>query len=195
MEDTDRFAGKYRIQSDRLQDWDYAGSGCYFITICTRHKITYFGEIIEDEVRLSEIGLVVEQEWERTGAKRANIVLDVYVIMPNHFHAILSIRRGQLADTNSVETLRATSLRGYAKSDDAVKFSDISPKAGSLGTILRAFKAAVTRKVRRMGHSNFAWQRGYYDHIIRDEEDLNRIREYIQRNPLRWALDPYHPSD
>ena len=193
-EERDRFAGKYRIHSDRLPDWDYAGPGWYFITICTKHKVPCFGEITEDKVRLSEIGLIVEQEWEKTGVKRSNIILDKYVIMPKHFHAIISIRREQPVDPSSVETLRATSLRSIAQDDQPSRFTEISPKAGSLGTILRAFKAVVTRKARIMGHSDFAWQLGYYEHIIRDEEDLNRIRETIQLNPLRWALDPYHPS-
>jgi REP element-mobilizing transposase RayT len=92
----------------------------------------------------------------------------------------------------AVETPHATSLRGDAKRDVLGQdLSEISPKSGSLGVVVRSYKAAVTRQARRLSFPHFAWQRGFYDHIIRDDRDLDRVREYIRLNPAKWALDRY----
>jgi REP element-mobilizing transposase RayT len=95
-----------------------------------------------------------------------------------------------------VETLHATSLRNNLDAlTSSQRMSHISPKPGSLGAVIRSYKSSVTRWARRHDCPDFAWQRGYYDHIIRGEKDLARIRSYIQNNPLEWSLDPYHKHE
>jgi len=178
----DRFKGLYRVESDRLQDWDYSDPACYHITICTRKKVAFFGEIIREKMLLSHIGVIVQEEWKRTERIRPNVTLDQFVIMPNHIHAIVCLRKGHLQKTEPVET-----PRWGVSSMDSRRW-----KPGTLGAIINQFKGKCTKCIRRIGYPNFAWQRGYYDHIIRDEGDLRRIRRYIRLNPLKWSLDPYH---
>jgi REP element-mobilizing transposase RayT len=180
-----RFMGRYRTESDRLRDWDYAASGAYFVTICTKGKRPFFGEVIDDAVRLSPIGQIAEQEWRRTETLRPNVSLDEFIIMPNHLHGIIVLPEG-------VETFCKTSLQRPDWYAHAKTMSALSPRAGSLGVIIRSYKGAVTRWARAHGYPHFAWQRGYYDHIIRGPHDLDRIRHYIQHNPAKWALDKYH---
>ncbi len=183
MKKTDhRFKGKYRVESSRLPDWDYAESGSYFITLCCKDRLSFFGKIISADVNLSEIGKIVQEEWLRTESIRPNVSLDEFVIMPNHFHAIIQIQKVHTSKTETVETHRGASLqRTYLKRP---------PK--SLGSIIANFKGSVTRRVRALSNSQFAWQPGYYDHVIRDEEDLDRIRRYIRRNPVKWSMDLYY---
>jgi len=85
------FKNKYRIESSRLKDWDYSKDGAYFVTICTHDMKNYFGKVIEDKVILTNIGKIVNNEWLRTKEIRENILLDEYIVMPNHFHGILMI--------------------------------------------------------------------------------------------------------
>jgi REP element-mobilizing transposase RayT len=177
-----RFRDEYRVESDRLQDWDYSDSAWYHVTICTKNKEPFFGEIVEEEMRLSPLGMIVEEEWKRTEHLRPNVSLDEFTIMPNHFHAILQIASDHHMKTESVETPRwgvsATELRQW--------------KPGTLGAIINQFKGICTKRIRSIDHPEFAWQRGYYDHIIRDDGDLRRIRRHIRLNPVKWSLDPYH---
>jgi REP element-mobilizing transposase RayT len=180
-----RFMRRYRTESDRLQDWDYAAPGAYFVTMCTQRKRPFFGEIIDDAVRLSPIGQIAEQEWRRTETLRPNLSLDEFIIMPNHLHGIIVLSEG-------VETFCKTSLQRPESHAHDKTMSAISPRAGSLGVIIRSYKGAVTRWARANGYPHFAWQRGYHDHIVRDQRDLDRIRRYIRQNPLKWALDKYH---
>jgi REP element-mobilizing transposase RayT len=180
-----RYVGRYRIESDRLQHWDYASSAWYFITICTKKKEAFFGEIIKDEMQLSPLGTIVEEEWKRTRDIRSNVTLDEYVIMPNHLHAILQIVVIHPLETEPVETHSCASLQS----------NTLRRPPRSLGAIIAGFKSAVTKRIRATGRHDFAWQRGYYDHIIRNGGDLHRIRRYIHLNPLKWSLDPYHLTD
>jgi REP element-mobilizing transposase RayT len=181
----DRFKGSFRIESDRLQEWDYAESAWYHITICTKNKEPFFGEIVHDEMRLSRLGVIVEEEWKHTERLRLNVSLDEFIVMPNHFHAIVCIINDSLPITNPVETPRwgvsATASRHW--------------KPGTLGSIINQYKGKCTKRIRSKGHPDFAWQRRYHDHVIRDEGDLHRIRRYIRLNPLQWSLDPFHLPD
>ncbi|MGD8812877.1 MAG: hypothetical protein PVI78_00215 [Anaerolineales bacterium] len=160
----------------RLTSWDYTSPGWYFITISTKDRHPFFGEVIEDAVQYSPIGRIVEKEWKKLPLKRPHLRIDEWVIMPNHMHGILILER---------ELHRASRW-------DAPTRARL--KAGSLGAIINHFKSNCTKRIRAAGFSHFAWQRGFYDHIIRDDGDLERIRRYIRNNPLKWALDPYHPQ-
>ena len=127
-------------------------------------------------MRLSEAGQVVAEEWLKTANLRPYVTLDESVVMPNHFHRILWVDETPKEGT----ARRAPTMERFGK-----------PVAGSLPTITGAFKAAVTRRINALRNSGKGevWQRGYYEHVIRDDASLNRIREYIMSNPLNWEFD------
>ena len=166
-------------RSIRLPGYDYAQPGAYFITLCTRQRECLFGEIRDGAMRLNEAGQIVAREWRTTAQIRENIELDAWVVMPNHLHGILVI----------------SDCRGTARCAPAIeRFGQ--PVAGSIPTIVRSFKAAVTKHINNL-HSTSAvplWQRNYWEHVIRDKADLHRIREYIENNPASWELDALHPA-
>jgi putative transposase len=170
-----KYKGRFQTETTRLKDWDYSTTGWYFVTICTRNQKPYFGEVIDSEFHFSLAGIIVAEEWVRTEALRPIVSLDEWVIMPNHLHGIIIIE--------DVETPR----RGVCT--NASKW-----KANSLGSIINQFKGACTRRIRKAGNTDFTWQSRYFDHIIRNEVALRRIRRYIQENPLKWALDRYYQA-
>jgi putative transposase len=170
---------KHQRRSIRLKDYDYSQAGAYFVTICTYNKKCIFGNVVNGEMQPNEWGRVVEEEWLKTADIRENVELDVFVVMPNHFHGILV-----LVDKCRGTVHRAPTLEQFSK-----------PTSGSLPTIIRYFKSATTRRINDLrGTSHMAlWQRNYYEHVIRNENDLGEIREYIVNNPLRWDLDSENP--
>ena len=179
------FKNKYRIETTRLRDWDYRNAGYYFVTICTKNRIQALGGIEGVDLRLSAVGEIAAQCWLEIPDHHPGAALDEFVIMPNHVHGIIVL----------VETLHATSLQPHATSliqqppqTTPERMSAISPKTGSLGSVMRSYKSAVSRLARLAGHE-FGWQERYWDHIVRDNQEFNRIRKYILQNPVKWKLD------
>ena len=161
-------------RSVRLQDYDYRQSGVYFITVCAFRQVCRFGEIRNGQPALNELGKTVQRCWLRIPEVRANVDLDAHVVMPNHLHGILAIRDDSASGDRS---MHAESLPGLLPD--------------SLGAIVGQFKRAVTIESRTFAPVPVRpiWQRNYYDHVIRSEESLNRIRRYIHENPARWRED------
>ncbi len=157
-------------KSIRLNHYDYSESGAYFITVCTKNFEHYFGNIQNGKMNLSMIGQIVHNEWIRTKQIRKNVALDEFIIMPNHFHGIIII--------NSVGAYWNTPLQRTFKSP-----------SNNLGAIVRSFKSSVKRWCNKNNFANFQWQRNYYEHIVRNDFELNRIRKYIINNPINWELD------
>lgn len=157
-------------RSIRLPSFDYRQFGAYFLTICSHLKEPVFGEIAEEAIVLNDWGEIVEQEWLQTDAARHYVGTDQYVVMPNHFHGILWLRRG------------------------VVQLSNVQPQ--SLGAVVRAFKSASTKRINELRGTPGApvWQRNYYERVIRDDAELNRARDYIINNPVKWSDDPESPS-
>ncbi|MCZ7540244.1 MAG: transposase [Anaerolineae bacterium] len=177
-------------RSLRLRGHDYAEAGAYFITICAERRACLLSTIAGGEVQLSAAGEIVQEEWLRTADIRPRVRLDVFVIMPNHLHAILEI-----AETRElpVGAYCNTPLR----EPPGVRSLPLRSPSQTLGAIIRGFKSATTRRVnalRRTPGARF-WQRNYYEHIIRDEADLARLREYIACNAGRWAEDEENPAN
>ncbi len=172
--------------SIRLKTYDYSQPGAYFVTICTWNKECVFGEISRGQLELNDIGRIVEKEWLRTGNIRTNVELDVHVIMPNHFHGILIIHN----DGRAGYTDRCRGVSQYAPTNQTFR----SP-SNSLGAIVRGFKSAATSAINQNRNTPGVpvWQRNYYEHVIRSEDDLNTIRQYIMNNPLRWGEDDENP--
>ena len=171
------FRNRFRVKSARMRLWDYGNPGLYFITICTQDMKPWMGNVVEGEVRLSDCGIIVENEWNRTADLRPNVRLDRFVVMPNHVHGIIAIHERRAP----AETHGSASLR-----DSVNRFG---PQSQNLASIIRGFKAASSRRIRSTVCPEFSWQSRFYDHLIRCDESLDRIRDYITANPGRWGRD------
>jgi len=187
-----RFKGKYRVESTRLPNWNYAANGWYFVTICTRDSTHFFGEVITSQVQFSTIGEIAQQFWAEIPKHFNHTYIDAYVIMPNHVHGIIVIDRPHQVNRDrqpNVETLHCnvSTRRQF--------MSDISPQAGSLGAIVRSYKSAVSRWCHHNGFEDFAWQDRFYDRIIRADGSLSHIRKYIVNNPAKWELDRHKSAN
>jgi putative transposase len=173
------YKGKYRVESTRLPNRDYAANGLYFVTICTRDRFCFFGDIINEQMQLSSIGKIAQENWIAIPNHFEHIDIDVYVVMPNHLHGIVVINRPiDNSKTRCIASLQTTTNN---------KFAPLKP--GSLQAIIHSYKASVTRWCRKNGCEDFAWQSRFYEHIINNEASLERIREYILNNPVKWQED------
>lgn len=184
-------------KSIRLKEYDYANANWYYITMCTYNKEHLFGKVINNKVVLNDLGKIVKEEWLRTKEIRKNIDIDDYVIMPNHFHGIIIIEYN--ANDNAGAT-RCVAPNNESQNNCRDTMHRVptertfgSSIPNSLPTIIGAFKASVTRRINKTLKSHQStWQRNYYEHIIRNDEDLFRIKKYIELNPLKWQLDEYY---
>jgi REP element-mobilizing transposase RayT len=175
----------------RLRDFDYSTEGAYFVTICTRNRECLFGDVVNGKMCLNEAGRVVQTVWDGLSDRFPTIELVSFVVMPNHVHGILLVGAALAAPKRrKVGAALAPPRRGAASSAPTRSAST------TLGTVVRAFKSisaiGVNRLLSRSGQS--LWQRSYCEHVIRTEQSLNRIREYIATNPLRWQLDRENPE-
>jgi len=185
---------KYHRKSIRLQGYDYSQKGMYFITICVKDKECIFGSISNGEMILNNIGHIVAHEWRNTSEIRDNVAIHDFIIMPNHLHGIIEIT--------------------YNKNNQERVGDFISPKE-TIGSIIRGFKITTIKKIKDLidpvgknshsssngnsmieewiiNHLPQIWQRNYYEHIIRDYDDHQRIANYINTNPLRWDVDVFN---
>ena len=164
-------------KSPRLQGYDYAQSGAYFVTICTRGRAHFFGEIIDGAMALSDIGAIAQDELSRISTHWPHYVeLDVSVVMPNHIHAILLF----------VGTARLPSA-----GEDKHKRTDAQKGVPTLGRVIGSYKAGVTRRIHPVLP---IWQSRDHDHVIRSEPDRDRIRHYVLNNPARWQADTFYSA-
>jgi len=167
----------HRRRSIRLPGYDYSQPGAYFVTVCTRDRECLFGKATKGAVCLSALGQIVAGCLADLPSHFQDVELDEWVVMPNHVHAILVIHG------------RGTACRAPTLN---VRFG--RPVSGSLPTAVGTYKAAVTTLARRNHLADAVWQRNYFEHVIRDEEDLRRIREYIAHNPPSWEIDEENPG-
>jgi len=163
---------KHHRRSIRLRDYDYSHPGAYFVTVCAYQKTPHFGEIQDAVMLLNTSGQIAQNCWEELPGKLSMIALDAFIIMPDHVHGILIMRKDRRGQSPEWED-RTT-----------------------LGAVIRLYKASVTHQVHVALGSNIGpiWQRNYYERVIRDAAELDNVRRYITENPLRrWLRD--HPSD
>ena len=166
---------RQRRRSLRLKDYDYAQSGAYFVTICVRDRQCLLGSISDGEMKLNENGLIAAESWDWLSTAYPFIALDEGTIMPNHLHGIIFINQPQEGGSRTAPTV---------------------PRPLPLSRLVGAFKTVSSKQInihRQRPGAPF-WQRSFYEHIIRHEESLDRIREYILTNPLRWQLDRENPQ-
>ncbi len=177
-------------RSIRLKDYDYTQNGAYFVTICTHDKRCTFGQVVDGAMVVNEWGRIVQACWDEIPAHYPMVELDAFVVMPNHVHGVIMIindaGRGMACHAPANDTTcHAPAKREFSK-----------PIAGSLPTIVGAFKSAVTKYINRLPDApdHPIWQRNYYEHIIRDEKSLNQIRAYVFNNPAKWVEDSLYIS-
>jgi putative transposase len=178
----EKFRNRYRIPTARLVNWDYSSHGLYFVTICTKDKEHYFGEITTENqheaqsvasLRPTEIGRVATEFWEQIPEYHPFAKLDEFIVMPNHVHGIIFINK---PDHKEWQPNR------------------FGPQSGNLASIIRGFKAAV-KKYTTINQVDFAWQSRYFDRVIRSENELQNIRNYIYNNPENWEAEKNNPEN
>jgi len=185
MNKSEQTAATHHRRSIRLQGYDYSNTGSYFVTICTRNRDNLFGKIIDGEMQLNHAGKMVKAIWEEIPTHYDGINIDKFVIMSNHIHGIVIIvGAGPCACPDSILPETNGQPQGVA------------PTKLSLSDVIHRFKTMTTKRytdgVKNQGWPPFSdklWQRNYWEHIIRNEDDLNLIREYIHNNPAQWELD------
>lgn len=185
----DKFLGKYRKQSARAMWHDYDG-GLYFVTICTKDRVHYFGEISENEMHLTEVGQYVVEQIRNVQVHYNYAKIPLWVVMPNHLHAIVIIdgdnipykrRVVKTLDGSMVESRRATTLQQRG----------IANMQGWLSVVVGGIKSAVT-KFANERRIPFAWQTRFHDHIVRDTCEMNQIADYIENNVQKWEMDKFY---
>ena len=196
---SEKYKNKYRIPSARLQGYDYGQNGAYFITICTKDRIHYFGDIISStgcetqnasgcetqniaSLRATPIGLIANEYWKKIPEHFPFVILDEFVVMPNHVHGIINISK----PSNDKAGLEIQNLPGYIN-----KFGS---QFGNISSIIRGYKAGV-KSFATINKIDFAWQPRFYDHIIRDDDEMKRIRKYILENTANWFRDRNNKED
>ena len=173
---------KYHRRSIRYPRYDYTNPGAYFITICTNQRYCLFGDIVDRKMYENIYGATVRATWQRLPSYFKNLTLDVFVVMPNHIHGILCLE----------EPLERMQIDDYPSYFDQKK----GTYSGSIPAIIQNFKSISTRKINQLRGSKLplVWQRNFYDHINRNDQSLNRIRQYILENPYRWEEDEENPN-
>lgn len=205
---------RHRRRSIRLPSYDYAAPGWYFVTICVQHRACLFGEVAGETVRLSPAGRIVQAAWDDLPNHYPNLVLDAFVVMPNHVHGILGLTAGAAEPDGATGTDGVTGPDG-ANGPDGVGAPLVGARpeaelsrhragtrpAPTLGDIVGAFKSRTTnayiRGIRTQDWPPFdrrLWQRNYWERVLRNERELTLARDYVVTNPLRWHLDRLHPD-
>lgn len=154
---------------NRLLGFDYSQDGAYFVTLCVKNHRNVLGNIVDYQVELNSNGEIVRKQWEWLLSHYSYVMRDEYIVMPNHFHAILWINVGNGRDR---------SLK----------------KTKSLSEIIGAFKTTSSKIIHASGDTGFCWQKSFWDRIIRDDEELDKIRYYIKENPVNWFMN-HHEND
>lgn len=175
-------------QSIRLKGYDYSSAGAYYVTVCTFRRQQLLGEVADGEMVTNELGRIVEQTWMKLPEHFQYVTLDEFVVMPNHVHGIVFINEGRGDALNVIEGARLSDL-------NASPLRPHGTQRGSLGAIVQNVKSVASRRINRLRRMPGAplWQRNYYEHVVRNENELDRIRRYVVGNPAKWDEDEYNP--
>ena len=209
----EKFKGKYRIESNRLKGWDYSSDAMYFITLVTQGRECNLGEIVKSDGRpiemiLSDFGQIVDSEWLKSFEIRNELYLDEYIVMPNHLHAIVVIEKTFDDDSNDTQGLNDTPVDTHGRASlppppppsQTPSFYRL-PK--SISSFVGGFKSAINSKIDdyidqhqlpipKYNRNNHFFQPNYPDHIIRNDDEYQRIKNYIINNPKKWAEDTFN---
>lgn len=206
----DKYKNKYRVPTARAQWWDYGRNGAYFITICTKNRVHYFGEGNNGRIALSNLGEVANILWHEIPNHAPFVELGDFIVMPNHIHGILILNKPDIRDGNgngnvngngngNVETRLIASLQqphhqspppteksnagGFSENKNPMIHENVS-------RIIRWYKGRCSFELRKI-NAHFEWQSRFYDHIIRNDSEYQRISDYIVNNPMNWCTDKF----
>lgn len=181
------YKGKNRT-TKRLQRWDYGWAGAYFITICTKKRALFFGDISSAQMQLSPVGTIADVLWHGIQHHATNVKLADYIIMPNHVHGIIILEKSRPDASTPLPAppFAAPKTIGQQRFQNQGK--------NTISSIVGSYKSAVTKHARRLGFE-FAWQPRFHDHIIRNKTAFQNISWYIRTNPQRWDEDRFHPNN
>ncbi|MCF6153948.1 MAG: transposase [Candidatus Brocadia sp.] len=196
-------------RSLRLKEYDYSRNGAYFITVRSYDKKCIFGNILIESVELTRLGKIVNDFWYEIPNHFKNVQLDTFIVMPNHIHGIIIINDDCMdAVSTSPSNMNVNNGRGGVsprpQSEYTLPIHEINGRGKTplkwkrtLSQIIGYYKYQTTKIINQLNKTpgNHVWQRNYYDHIIRNVDDFNKIREYIIQNPLKWALDRENPEN
>ncbi len=156
---------------NRMLDFDYSQEAIYFLTSCCKNRINFFGEIVNNEMILNKYGEICQQQIEWLQNQYPYIEIHNYIVMPNHVHLLIEINRSISTRRNGNDT-----------------------KIKSISSLMGAFKTTTSKKIHHLGNEYFAWQRSFYDHIVRNNKRYEYIFNYITDNPKRWKEDTLSPE-
>ena len=184
---------KHHRRSIRLPGYDYTTPGAYFVTICVQDRECLLGKIVDGEMELSDYGRITTETWQWLGDHHPFVSHDAWVVMPNHIHGIIMIE----PDTPSGGPAAVGAVHEPPLRESLPQSPTHPGKRKPLGRLVAAFKTVSTNRINQVrGTPGLPfWQRNYYEHIIRDEADLDHIREYIVSNPQKWELDQLYPDN
>ena len=198
------YKNKYRIESARWHNWNYANAAAYYVTICTKDRAHFFGTCVRERMCLNEIGALAWQFWQEIPQHFPHVQLDQFVIMPNHVHGIIIIQPSPVETLHcnvstithcNVSAIKQCSVSTSQTNNFNQKMSEISPKSGSLSTIIRSYKSACSKHIRlQFPEAKFAWQSRFHDRVIRNEQEYYAIANYIHDNPKNWNKDELYIS-
>ncbi|MEA1873823.1 MAG: transposase [Bacteroidota bacterium] len=165
----------------RLQTWDYGWNAKYFVTINTKNKVEYFGEVISEAMHYSALGKLANEYWEKIPEKFSYAKLDEFIVMPNHVHGIIEIDKSNSIDTTTAAdniVANTAKIGGFAGKKNPMLYDNLS-------RVIRWYKGRVTYEIHQAGYE-FTWQTLFHDRIIRNEQEYQRIKQYIRNNPKNW---------
>jgi REP element-mobilizing transposase RayT len=199
-----------------MPQWDYSGNGIYFITIVTQNRECNLGRVNNGEMIFSDFGKIVNEEWLKSFEMRDELFLDEYIIMPNHLHAIVLLKKSfneQLFDFQRMNGTNGTNVETHGRAslqqqptEYSIKPSNFIRKPQSISSFVAGFKSAVNSKIDdfidefglnipKYNFNNHFFQPNYHDHIIRNNSEYQRIKKYIINNPLKWDDDKFYPTN
>ena len=190
----DQAQGRHHRKSIRLAGYDYAQAGAYFVTSITWRRGNLFGEVVNGEMVLNDFGKIADDCWRAIPEHFPTVELGAHVVMPNHVHGIIMIVDNQLdaAGRGAIYRAPTTDHAHIAEHTPTVEQFG-KPTVGSIPTIVRTYKAAVTRLIGRQFNATGIWQRNYYEHILRNKREMAQIWDYIEANPANWLTDDENP--
>ena len=183
-------ADKHHRHSTRLPSYDYRQAGAYFLTVCSHQRQCLFGHVSSGQMVLNLLGEILRAEWLASALVRPHIELDAFVVMPNHVHGIIIL---------GAKTATARATHRVAPTTDgtvAPSTKPHGPARDSIGAIIGQFKSITTKRINALRDTPGipVWQRNYYEHIVRDDAELDRVRQYIRDNPMKWPEDTENPQ-
>jgi putative transposase len=191
-----KFQNKYRNESARAQWWDYSSQAAYFITICTDDRAHILGEISDNQMHLSKIGEIVHQEWNLSFDLRKELFCDMFIIMPNHIHAIVRIENN-IDESGAQGLLVGTHGRASLPTNPPTNTGIAYRSPKSISSFVAGFKSSATKRINefRKTPKKPVWQPRFHDRIIRNEKEYNRIYNYIENNVAKWDQDKFNNAE